>query len=152
MLILLAPIAGCQTPYRASDCSTLKYARHKVSCLCGSVEICSGDICGRPSDYDLDDDITVELRDKSGKTIDTQKAAIEVSEEQGTRQDGTITSYKRTERRFSFEGKGDGHYSLAFILHKNDVSQPAVIFPASYSHKRKKLGTTVYMVEPICPK
>jgi hypothetical protein len=82
LLLILAPIAVCQTSYRPSDCSTLKYARHKVSCLCGTVEVCSGDICGRPSDYELDDDITVELRDGNGRTIGTQKAAIQTSEEQ----------------------------------------------------------------------
>ena len=39
----------------------LKYKRHKVSCLCGTVQVCSGDICGRTSDYGLDDDILVQL-------------------------------------------------------------------------------------------
>jgi hypothetical protein len=152
LLLLLVPIAVSQTSDRSSDCSTLKYARHQVSCLCGTVEVCSGDICGRPSDYELDDDITVELRDKSGKTIGTQKAAIQESEEQGTTQDGRPTSYRRAERRFSFEGRGDGHYWLAFILHKGGVPQPALLFPTNYSHKRKKPGPTVYMLEPSCPK
>jgi hypothetical protein len=152
LLLLLAPIAVSQTSYRASDCSTLKYARHKVSCLCGTVQICSGDICLSPSGYELDDDITVELRDRSGKTIDKQKAAVKVSEEQGIKLDGTTTTYKQAERRFSFEGKGDGSYLLAFILYKNGVPQPALIFPTNYSHKRNNLGNRVYMLEPSCPR
>jgi len=61
MLFLLSVLTVCQTSPPVSDCSTLKYLRHKVSCLCGTVQICTGDICGRPVDYHLDDDITVEL-------------------------------------------------------------------------------------------
>src|ERR1019366_2491020 len=49
VLLFLNPIAVCQTPSHASDCSTLKYLRHEVSCLCGTVQVCSGDICLRPS-------------------------------------------------------------------------------------------------------
>ena len=151
-LFLVSPIVICQTPSRAADCSTLKYLRHKVSCLCGTVQVCSGDICGRPTDYDLDDDIAVELRDKRGTTLDRQKILTETREMQGTRQDGTTTSYKQTERKFCFEGKRDGDYMLAFVLHKNGVDQPAVIFPTNYSHKRSKPCDSVYMVEPLCPK
>jgi hypothetical protein len=152
LLFLLGPVALCQSSYRSSDCSTLKYIRHKVSCLCGTVEICSGDICGSPSVYEVDGDISVELRDKNGTTVDTQKVVVETIEEQGTTQDGRKTSFKRAVRRFSFQGKLDGDYLLAFTLHKNGVSQPALIFPARYSHKRKKLSETIYMLEPTCPK
>ena len=119
---------------------------------CGTVQICSGDLCGNPSDYELDDDIVVELRDKNGTTLDTQNVVIAMSEETGTTQGGAKVSYKRPERKFSFAGKRDGDYLLAFILHKNGVSQPAMIFPTNYSHNRNKLGNVVYMVEPICPK
>ena len=112
----------------------------------------SGDICLRPSDFGLDDDIAVELRDKSGTTLDAQKAVAETREKQGTTQDGTKTSYKQTERRFCFEGKRDGDYLLAFVLHKNGVAQPAVIIPRNYSHKRSEPCDCVYMVEPLCPK
>src|ERR1039458_8358324 len=138
VLLFLNPIAVCQTPSHASDCSTLKYLRHEVSCLCGTVQVCSGDICLRPSDFDLDDDITVELREKSGTILDSEKVVVETCEKQGTTQDGTKTSYKETERRFCFEGKRDGDYLLAFVLHKNGVPQPAVIFPTNYSRKRSK--------------
>lgn len=152
-LILLSPIVICQTPpSHASDCSTLKYSRHNVSCLCGTVQVCSGDICGSPSDYQLDDDITVELRDKNGTTLATQKVVVETREKQGTTQDGTKFSYNQTERKFCFEGKRDGDYQLAFVLHKNGVPQPAVIFPTNYSHRRSKPCDAAYMLEPLCPK
>lgn len=108
LLVLLAPIAVCQTSYSAPDCSTLKYYRHKHSCLCGTVEICSGDICLSPSQWELDDDITVELRDKHGTTLDTHKTVIETSEEQGETQDGTKISIKLAERRFSLRANGTG--------------------------------------------
>jgi hypothetical protein len=151
ILVFLSPVAACQSSSRASDCLTLKYSRHRVSCLCGSVEICSGDICGSPSDYELDDDITIELRSKSGTTLDTQKVVSELITGQGTKQDGTAITYEQKERRFSFKDKQDGDYLLAFILHKKGVAQPAVIFPTNYSHRRQKLGNSLYMVEPTCP-
>ncbi len=152
VLFLVRSIAVCQASSQASDCSTLKYLRHKVSCLCGTVQVCSGDICGRPSDYDLDDDITVELREKSGATLDSKKVVVETLEKQGTTQDGKKTSYKETERKFCFQGKRDGDYLLAFVLHKDGVSQPAIIFPTNYSHKRSKACNSIYMVEPLCPR
>lgn len=152
LLLILTPVVVCQTQSHASNCSTLKYLRHKVACLCGTVQVCSGNICGRPSDYELDDDIAVELRDKSGTTLDTQNVVVETGEKQGTTKDGTKTSFKQTERRFCFEGKRDGDYLLAFVLHKKGVPQPAVIFPTNYSHKRSKPCDSVYMVEPLCPR
>ena len=152
LLVLFSPVAVCQTSYGASDCSTLKYSRHKVSSLSGTVAVCSGDICGSPSVYELDDDITVELRTKSGTILDTQKVVSEVSEKQGTKQDGTAINFTQNERRFSFKDKQDGDYLLAFILHKNGIAQPAVIFPTNYSHKRNKLSNSYYMVEPTCPR
>ena len=152
LLFLLCPLVVPQTAAKPSDCSTLKYLRHKISCLCGTVQICSGDLCGRPSDYDLDDDITVELREKRGTILDAKKVGVEKREKQGTTLDGTKTSYIATERRFCFEGKRDGDYLLGFVLHKNGIPQPAVVFPTNYSHKRRKACDSVYMVEPICPK
>jgi hypothetical protein len=136
-----------------SDCSTLKYSRHKVSCLCGTVSVCSGDICGNPSSYDLDDDITVELRDKVGTTIfDSKKVIVETRAKEGTTQDNKRVSYKQTERTFCFEGKRDGDYQLAFVLYKKGVPQPAMVFPTNYKHERKKECDMIYMVEPICPR
>jgi hypothetical protein len=117
------------------------------------VQVCSGDTCGRPSDYDLDDDITVELRDKAGRTIlDSKKATVETRDKMGTRQDGTKVSYKTKDRMFCFEGKDSGDYVFAFVLYKNGVPQPAVKFPTNYSPKRSKPCDAIYMVEPICPR
>jgi len=152
-LLVATPLVVSQTPSNGSDCSTLKYLRHKVSCLCGTVQVCSGDICGRPATYDLDDDITVELRDKAGTTIlESKKVIVETREKTGTTQVGTKVLYKATERTFCFEGKRDGDYQLAFILYKNGVPQPAIKFPTNYSHKRRKSCDSIYMVEPTCPK
>jgi hypothetical protein len=117
------------------------------------VEVCSGDICGRPSNYNLDDDITVELRDKAGTTIiESKKVIVETREKEGTTQVGTKVSYRTTERTFCFDGKGDGNYLLGFILYKNGVPQPAVKFPTNYSSKRRKPCDSIYMVEPTCPR
>jgi hypothetical protein len=121
--------------------------------LRGSVDVCSGDICGPPAVYELDDHITVELRSKTGTTLDTQKAVDTTREARGTTASGAPTAIKLTERRFSFEGKPDGEYLLAFILHRGSVSQPAPIFPTKYSHKQNKWSSdTSYMLEPICPR
>ena len=153
VLFALSSLLVCQTPYNGSDCSTLKYLRHKSSCLCGTVQVCSGDLCGRPGDYGLDNDITVELRNKNGATvIESKKAVDETRAEEGTTQDGTTVLSKTTERKFCFDGKGDGKYQLAFILYRGGVPQPAVIFPTNYSRRRRKACNPIYMVEPICPK
>ena len=77
---------------------------------------------------------------------------VETHEKDGTTQDGARASHMQTERRFCFEGKRDGDYLIAFVLHKKGVRQPAVIFPTNYSHKRSKPCDSVYMVEPICPR
>ncbi len=115
--------------------------------------MCSGDICGRPSDYDLDDDITVELRDKGGAaTIASKRVIEETREKEGTTQVGTKVSYKTTERTFCFEGRGEGDYVLAFVLYKNGVPQRAVKFPTKYSRKHDKPCNSIYMVELSCPK
>jgi hypothetical protein len=117
------------------------------------VHVCLGEICVGPAAFELDEDITVELRDKTGATIlDTKKTVIETREEEGTTNDGRRVSYKARERTFRFEGKSDGDYLLAFVLHKNGVPQPAVIFPTNYSHKRRKPCDSFYMVEPTCPR
>ena len=151
LLFFFGPFVIAQTA-EPSDCSTLKYLRQKVSCLCGTVQICSGDVCGRPSDYDLDNDITVELKEKKGTILDSKKVVVETHEKQGTTLNGIKTPYKETEQKFCFEGKGDGDYLLAFVLHRNGIPQPAVIFPMNYSHKRRKACNSVYMVEPSCPR
>jgi hypothetical protein len=128
MSILAAPQDG----YKPSDCQTLKYAKHKVSCLCGKVSVCGGDICAGPSVYGLDDDIDVLLRDKHANTIQSEK--------------------RSNDTKFCFEGQRDGEYQIAFVLHRGGAAQPAVVFPTSFKQTRKKPCDSVYMVEPICPK
>jgi hypothetical protein len=153
LLFFLGPFTAAQAAPKPSDCSTLKYLRHKVSCLCGTVQICSGDICGRPSSYDLDDDITVELRDKTGTTtLDSKKVGIETRDRMCTTQAGTKVSCNTTERRFCFDGKRNGKYQLAFVLFKNGEPQPAVKFPTSYLRNSRKSCNSVYMAEPSCPR
>ena len=149
-----SPTALCQTASHSSDCSTLKRPRHKVSCLCGTVEVCSGDICVGPAAFDLDEDIGVELRNKLGTTIlESRKAPAETHEKEGKTQDGKKVIVKIPERAFCFEGKRDGDYWLAFILYKDGTRQSTVMFPTTYSHKLRKPCDSVYMVEPpTCPK
>ena len=150
--LLVSVFAICQPTPKTADCSTLKYLRHKVSCLCGIVQICSGDICLSPSNYNLDEDITVELRDKTGTTIlDSKKVTPQTHERECTTQTGAKTSCNTTEKSFCFEGKRNGEYQLAFVLHKNGNPQPAVKFPTSYSRKQSKPCDSIYMVEPTCP-
>src|SRR5207245_10682128 len=115
---MLDAFVFCQTRYNGSDCSTLKYARHKVSCLCGTVQVCSGDVCGRPSDYSLDDDITVQLRNRAGTTIlDSKKVVVEKRERERTTQVGTKVSCPTTKRKFCFDGKAVDDYQLNIIIY-----------------------------------
>jgi hypothetical protein len=152
MLLLLNAQLACQGVRKGSDCTTLKYLQRKHSCLCGTIQICSGDICGSPLSYDLDSKITVELRNKAGNTIlDSQQATLQTREEQATTLDKKQTSYKVSEYRFSFEGKPDGKYVLAFILYKNGAAQPGVVFPTHYSKKHHATTNPIFMVAPQCP-
>lgn len=152
VLLVSSPFCISQSPSGSSDCSTLKYLRHKVSCLCGTVEVCSGDICLRPATLNLDDDITVQLRDKAGKTIlESKKVIAETRQRECTTQTGAKVSCNTTERTFCFDGKRDGDYQLAFVLYKGGVPQPAIKFPTNYSRKRHKPCDRIYMVEPSCP-
>jgi hypothetical protein len=108
--------------------------------------------CGRPSDYGLDDDILVQLRNKAGTTIvESKKVAAEKRDRECTTQVGTKVSCPTTERMFCFDGKPDGDYQLAFIVSKNGVPQPAIKFPTNYSRKRINSCDSIYMVEPSCP-
>jgi hypothetical protein len=116
------------------DCQTLKYGRHKVSCLCGEVSVCAGDICAGPAVYGLDDDIDVLLRDKLANTLQSEKLSYE------------------TQRKFCFDGQREGEYQIVVVLHKRGVAQPAVVFPTSFKKTRNTPCPSIYMVEPICPK
>ena len=153
LLVFSCPFLVCQAVSNTSDCSTLKYSGHKVSCLCGTVQVCAGDLCGAPQNYNLDDDITVELRDKAGTVVlDSKKVTLETRKRDCTTSIGTNVSCDTKERTFCFEGKSDGHYQLAFVLFKNGVPRPAVKFPTNYRRKRDKPCDSVYMVEPSCPR
>jgi hypothetical protein len=153
LLLLLNSLVVCQTPSPGPDCSTLKYVPHEVSCLCGTVQVYSGDMCSNsPQFFGFDDDITVELRDKAGtKVLDSTKAPVVITDKEGKAQDGTKAPFKSVDRTFCFEGHPDGDYVLAFVLHKDGLPQPAVKFPTNYSHTRRKACDSVYMVEPSCP-
>ena len=153
LLFLFNSIVVCQTSSPVPDCSYFNHMRHEVSCLCGTVQVCSGDMCSNnPQFYGLDDDITVELRDKDGtKVLDSTKAPVVITDKEGTAQDGTKKSFKSIERKFCFEGNRDGDYVLAFVLHKDGVPQAAIKIPTNYSHTRRKACDSVYMVEPSCP-
>jgi hypothetical protein len=134
LLTAMSVCAASQEASRQKDCSTLKHLKHKVSCLCGEVSVCSGDICGRPSTYDLDSDIDVVLRDKHGGILASKKLSYDAG------------------RKFCFEGQHDGDYQIAVVLYKNAIPQPAVVFPTNYRQKRSKACDARYMVEPVCPK
>jgi hypothetical protein len=134
LLVATSIVAGSQEKRLTTDCQTLKYAKHKVSCLCGKVSVCAGDLCSGPSVYSLDDEIDVQLRDKRANSLQSKKLSY------------------ATQRKFCFEGQQDGEYQIAFVLHKGGIAQPAVVFPTSFKKTRNKPCDSIYMVEPICPK
>ena len=136
LLMAASIFASSQNAVKPIDCSTLKYFRHKVSCLCGRVDLCFGDICGiQLSRVDLDNEFDVTLRDKGGRNLESKR----------------LSSTDKP-RNFCFDGKRDGDYQIVFVLYKRGVPQPAVVFPTNYKQKRKKTCDAVYMVEPLCPK
>ena len=134
LLITTSILAASQENAKQPDCQTLKYARHKVSCLCGEVSVCAGDICAGTSVYGLDDDIDVLLRDNHSNTLQSKRLSYE------------------TQRKFCFQGQRDGKYQIAFLLRRKGVAQPVVVFPTSFKQSRKKPCDSIYMVEPTCPK
>jgi hypothetical protein len=147
----LTPLGVSQTQRNNPDCPTTRHFQHKVSCLCGAVQICSGDVCGRPSTYDLDDDITVELRDRSGtKVLESEKVGTETRKRECTTSTGVKAPCNTSERTFCFEGKRKGHYQLAFVLYTNGAPQPAIRFPINYSSRWHKACDSTYMVPPTC--
>jgi hypothetical protein len=139
ILFLISTNAVCQADLRW----------HKVSCLAGAAQVCSGDICIGKQTYGPDDQITVELRDKTGETIlDSTSLVLETSIQEGTTQSGAETEYQKSERRFRFEGKPDGRYVLAFLFYQNGIPRQASRFPTIYSHKSRKLCDSIYMLQP----
>jgi hypothetical protein len=111
----------------------LKYQRHRSAWLCGKAIVCSGDLCGRPSTYDFDDNFDVVLRDKQGKELETK----------------SLSSEKPT---FCFDGHGNGDYQLAFVLYKNRVPEGARVFPTRYKHNPEKPNDVFYMIAAQCPR
>ncbi len=97
--------------------------------------VCAGDVCLRPSQYDLDNDFDVLLRDNHGNVLDSRKL-----------------SYKAEQPSFCFENQRDGKYEIAFVLYEKGVSQPAVVFPTDYKHNSKEACDPTFMVESVCPK
>src|SRR5450631_4750509 len=111
LLVAVSICASSQEAAKPIDCSTLKYLRHKVSCLCGKVDLCFGDICGiQLSRLDLDKDFDVMLRDKEGRRLESRRI-----------------SSTDAPRNFCFEGQRDGDYQIAFVLYKKGTPQPAVV-------------------------
>ena len=100
--------------------------------MCGEAQVCTGDICLRPTDLDFEPEFDVVLRDARGNTLESQKL-----------------SYER--RKFCFEGRENGDYELAFVLFKKGVPQPARVFPTRYKRDTDKPNDVHYMVEAVCP-
>jgi hypothetical protein len=132
VLLLVSSFPAFGQQPAGSDCTTLKYQKRTSAWLCGQTEICAGDICGRPSTYDFDEQFDVVLRNKQGKNLASKKLSYE-------------------QRKFCFDGYSDGDYELAFILYQKGVSQPARVFPARYKRNANKPNDKVYMVEVTCP-
>jgi len=133
-LLLVSAVSACQESTPTRDCTTHNFVLHKTPCLCGQVNITSGDISLDPATYGLDDKLDVELRDKAGKAIESKRM-----------------SYKN-EHTFCFSGKPKGRYALAFILYKSGQPQPAAVFPTNYTAKERETCNVIYPVPPVCPK
>jgi hypothetical protein len=131
-LLVLCVSTMAQQTSRVADCSTLKYKRHRSASLCGSVSVCSGDLCGGLSTYGFDDGFDVVLRDNHGKELETKH----LSDESPT---------------FCFDGHANGDYQLAFVLYKSHVPEPARVFPTRYKHSREEPHDAYFMIEETCP-
>jgi hypothetical protein len=131
-VLLVLCVSGVAQTTKVADCATLRYKRHTSAWLCGRVMVCSGDICGRPSTYDFDENLDVVLRDHQGRELETK-------------------SLSHAEPAFCFTGRGNGDYQLAFVLHKNGVPEAARVFPTRYKQKADKANDVIYMVEVTCP-
>jgi hypothetical protein len=107
---------------------------HKTPCLCGKVIISSGDVGLAPEAFGLDDSFEVELRDKAGIKLESERL-----------------SYK-TKRTFCFSGRPKGRYELAFVLYKKGIAEPAMVYPTKYTAKSNRACDAVYAVQVVCPK
>jgi hypothetical protein len=116
-----------------TDCTTHHFRLHKTPCLCGKVDVASGDIVLKPAQFGLDDTLDVELRDNAGKAIESKRLS-------------------GNEPTFCFSGKTKGRYALAFVLYKAGKPQPAAVFPTKYTAKSDETCNVIYLVPPECPK
>jgi hypothetical protein len=132
ILAILTVRASAQQPLATQDCSTLRYVKHKSAWLCGEAVVCSGDICGRPSDLDFDDEFDVILRDRHGKKLESIRLSYE-------------------HRNFCFEGRSNGDYQLAFVLYEKGVPQPARVFPTKYTATKTSQTTRYTWLKQTVP-
>jgi carboxypeptidase family protein len=125
-------IHDAQESHRTKDCTSNHFVIHKTPCLCGKVQIASGDIGVDPVQMGLDDRLDVELRDRSGKLLESRQLIY------------------KSEVPFCFSGKPKGKYALAFVLYESGKPQPAAVFPTNYTAKTKKECNAIYLVPPVC--
>ncbi len=127
-----APIYRIQESPPKTDCTTNHFVMHKTPCLCGKVQIATGDIGVSPAQMGLDDTLEVELRDRNGKLLESKRL-----------------TYK-SEVPFCFSGKPKGKYALAFVLYESGKPQPAAVFPTKYTTNSNKECNIIYLVPPVC--
>jgi hypothetical protein len=125
-------IRNGQEPHPAKDCTANHFARHKTPCLCGKVLIASEDIGVDPVQLGLDDRLDIELRDRSGKLLESRQLIY------------------KSDVPFCFSGKPKGRYALAFVLYASGKPQPAAVFPTNYTAKTNKECNAIYLVPPVC--
>ena len=134
---LIVAVSFSQETPAPKDCNTNHFVLHKMPCLCGKIQIASGDIGVDPVQMGLDEMVEVELRDAKGKPIESKRLSY------------------RSEVPFCFSGKANGRYSLAFVLFEKGKPQPAAVFPTKYRGKSDRECASVnpiYLVPVICPK
>jgi hypothetical protein len=130
--ITLDSSRGVQESNPTSDCKTNHFVMHKTPCLCGKVQIASGDIGVSPTQMGLDDRVDVELRDKNGMLLESQRLIY------------------RSEVPFCFSGKPKGKYALAFVLYESGKRRPAAVFPTKYTPNSNKECNVIYLIPPTC--
>lgn len=121
-----------QEPPPNRDCATNHFMTHKTPCLCGKIQLSSGDIGVSPANMGLDDRVDVELRDSNGRVLESKQL-----------------TYK-SEVPFCFSGKRKGRYAVAFIRYDSGKPQPATVFPTNYTAKPNKKCNVIYLVPPAC--
>lgn len=131
-VITPASAQGVQKSTPRSDCTTNHFVMHKTPCLCGKIQIASGDIGVDPTQMGLDDRVDVELRDRNGGLIES-----------------TRLTYK-SNVPFCFSGRPKGKYAVAFVLYESGKPQPAAVFPTDYTADSNRECNVIYLVPPVC--